>query len=117
MRVYYQAEDLTIQELQGSNTDSSWSTGSTLPGPSNSSLTPLEGTAIASVGWNGNSIHTYFQDTNNSLWEAQYNAGSWSASPVRLNVPVLLKPQTPIAAMSQYGSDVSSNLRFTDVLA
>lgn len=108
MHVYYQAEDLTVRELTGSSTDGSWNTGTTLPGPTDPSLTPCEGTAIASVGSSPSNIHTYYQDTNNGLWEATYDGTSWTATP--LNVSVALKAKTPIAAMSQSESNVSGQL-------
>lgn len=99
MHVYYQQEDLSIGELIGSSMDNSWVTGATLPGPTGPSLTPSEGTAIASIGFSSSNIHTFYQDTSNGLWEATYDGTSWTANP--LNVTTALKANTPIAAMGQ----------------
>ncbi|KDQ32502.1 hypothetical protein PLEOSDRAFT_153813 [Pleurotus ostreatus PC15] len=101
IRVYYQLPDRQIQELCN---DVEWVSGATmrtLPAGT-PSLQPIEGTAIASVGWGdtASDIRNYVQDDNGHICE--YSTGSgWGA--IRLGVRAKL--HSPLAAVTWVDSE------------
>jgi len=63
--------------------------------PSLSGNEPSEGTAIASIGWNGSSIRNYVQGKDDYIWEYVYESG-WSSQLLFRYA----KPSTPLTAVT-----------------
>ena len=98
LRVYYQNKDNEIIEL--CHDGSGWTTGATMPLLSGKQ--PSEGTAIASIGWNDNSIRNYVQGEDNYIWEYVHESG-WSSH----QLLQYAKPYTPLAAVTWSDNKVS----------
>lgn len=99
LKVYYQADDLTIRELTRNGATGVWSYGTTIP--SAGGATPYEGTAIAAVGIDGVLIDVFYQASDANLWQATMTIDQWSVSEVVISVGPGGAAQlgTPIAAV------------------
>ena len=97
--VYYQAEDQTIREITRDSSTGQWSTGVTIPAVAGSGATPLPGTGIAAIGWDGINKRVYYQGSGGNLWEAFVNGTEWYAREMPTGITSELG--TPIAATRQ----------------
>ena len=106
MKVYYQAEDLTIRELSRDGATGQWSNGTVIPVPGGTGATPYQGTSISAIGLDETHIRVYYQAADGSLWEASRAGTQWSVSEMTSNgKSQASKLGTPIAAAVQVTLD------------
>ncbi|KAF9530753.1 fungal fucose-specific lectin-domain-containing protein [Crepidotus variabilis] len=99
LRVYYQAMDNKIQEIQYGTAGRVWSFDPTIPTQAGRAL---EGTEIAAIGWQNTNILVYFQGEDLRLWVAAHENKRWTHHQIMLSP----KAGSPIAAVQWYDTKV-----------